>query len=620
MIRRFRLERKGDYEKLVIACQLAEMLDSFIDGRPTPIEMGSEQGGIPQWDDFVIRYSDGVLEHMQIKNQSIDFCKAAATKPATGGKLSVIDDAFSSLAEWTKPTNNNVLASRKFVLSLSGTGLYLKKDLRVSHLEELCSICQRDGVDVAALAGRTRTDGPTEQIFQWLTTWCNFIDWAHIRSALQRVTVKVNGVEADLKARAITALARHFANPQVTLAALQAYINAEAADVVSISCRPLLQHLYGMLRPEVATWTQYRQDNAGDPWSISGTHGIQGNDLELPNSVVRGLWATGGAHRKLRVAADFTPLNANLSLSAAIVRLALHLQGAGQSLFVDEIAWRTSATHELGHTLGIGENDLDNLPWLENTERLSCASTRELTGVAGARDEAGSLFRAMDDEVWRQVVVRLSKRFEIIGDADLLKEMEAMWGDWRQKLEQDPLSRSEIFTSLLYPHSERRNGNHALRVGPRTVDLIVTAIETLLLTAVAVGGVGSTWKTFSNCGAVHALALKCWSGPAGGIAAVCDLSSEDLSDVVGPSPSPVVVLSGVDVPPSSLLKVGLADDAAVTTSMGAPRRPQLLITHTKISHYLRSGTLESVREYFGTQWRSQEQARQAAIEAIKIGA
>lgn len=67
MIRRFRLEQKSHYEKLVIAQRLSEMLESFLDGRRAPISIGAETGGIDEWDDVVIKHDERSLEHLQIK-------------------------------------------------------------------------------------------------------------------------------------------------------------------------------------------------------------------------------------------------------------------------------------------------------------------------------------------------------------------------------------------------------------------------------------------------------------------------------------------------------------------------------------------------------------------------
>jgi hypothetical protein len=74
MLRRFRLERKSDYEKLVIAQRLADMLEKFLSGRLAPLSIGAEQGGIEEWDDVVIMHTADHYEHLQIKRQSTDFC------------------------------------------------------------------------------------------------------------------------------------------------------------------------------------------------------------------------------------------------------------------------------------------------------------------------------------------------------------------------------------------------------------------------------------------------------------------------------------------------------------------------------------------------------------------
>ncbi|NNB17744.1 ABC-three component system protein [Pseudomonas fragi] len=619
MIKRFRLELKGVHEKLVIAHRLAEMLDSFIDGRTAAVEMGSEQGDIKEWDDFIVRHSDDVFEHVQIKKQSTDFCTKAPTRPAVNNAFSVVDNAFISLAEWSRLATPDELNSRTFVLSVPGLGLRLKKELSVNHLDELCMLCKQDGISIAAL--EARNDGPTTRAFQWLTTWCGFDDWTHVLKTLKRVTVRLNGADADLKERAIVALRRHFTDPERVHQALLSYITAQTSDVSSITSRAVLRHVYPMLRPEFSTWTQYRLDNLGDPWLVSGTHGLEIDDPESASAVVQGLWRGGGSHRKLRVAAEYASPNPSvLSLPTAILRLALHLQGASQSLMINHANWQASAMHELGYTLGIGENDLDHLPWCENPETLNPGSHRPLAGLSASRQEAAALALAMDDAVWVQVVARVVRRLENIVDPDLLMAMETMWGEWRKQLEQAAALRSTLLSQLLYPISEGKNHAHALRVGPRTVDLLATALETLLLVAVAVGGDGSDWQSFPNCGQVNTIALKHWSGPSGSVPSVRELSSDDLSVLLGPSPTPVVVLSGVEAPSSALLEVGMADDAAITTSMGAPRQPLLLVTRARIAHQLRTGTLASVRDHFGQQWRSRVEARQAAISAIEFGA
>lgn len=619
MIRRFRLEQKGLHEKLVITTRLCEMLDCFIEGRTTPVEMGCEQGDIPEWDDFIVSHPTGLFEHIQIKKQSTDFCTKNSTRPTTNNDLSVVDKAFRSLAHWTRQADAATLNTRQFVFSVPGLGLHLKRELTLSHLEELCTLCKQHGINIDAL--ENRNDGPTTRIFQWLTTWCGFDNWTHIRKALQLVTIRLNGSDDDLKARALVALDRHFADPQRVHELILSYLTTQTSDTSAITCRATLHHLRDMLRPESVTWTQYYLGTISGPWQISGTHDLEGPDQESAQQVVNKMWGSNGSHRLLRVAADYNqPSQAIVSLPTAIMRLALHLQGANQSLMSSQDVWRTNAEHEIGHTLGVAENDLEHLPWRNSFTPLDQGSHRKLIGLQAHRQEALSLAEAMDCSVWEQVVTKLTTRLSNIACNDLLTEMDAMWATWKAQLDATPSLRSTLFSQLLYPQSEGKNPLHALRVGPRTVELLVTALETILVVAVAVGGAHSDWKQFTNCGEVMTIALRHWSGPAGSSSYVRNIDSDELSDLLGSSPSPVVILSGVESPSSVFIDVGMADDAATSTSLGASRQPSLLVTHARITAYLRRGTLADVRDYFGSQWNRQTEARQQAISGLDFGA
>ncbi|MCY1306868.1 hypothetical protein D9M70_567520 [compost metagenome] len=84
--------------------------------------------------------------------------------------------------------------------------------------------------------------------------------------------------------------------------------------------------------------------------------------------------------------------------------------------------------------------------------------------------------------------------------------------------------------------------------------------------------------------------------------------------VIGPSPTPVVILSGVSTSPSELLNIGMADDAETTTSMAAERQPHLLVTRSGAFNHLRRGNLASVRQHFTKQWQDRLLARESAIE------
>ncbi|WP_033848749.1 hypothetical protein, partial [Yersinia wautersii] len=173
MIRRFRLEQKSHYERLVIAQRLSDMLDKFLGGRLAPLAIGAETGGIEEWDDVVILHSPDSYEHLQIKRQTTDFCTKNPDKtkqsikktkdgtPKTEPANSVIDSAFASLARHASLGTFDSPPNRQFQLTLVGAHLQIKNELTINHLDELCKLCRQDGLDLNELANRQ--DGPTKR-------------------------------------------------------------------------------------------------------------------------------------------------------------------------------------------------------------------------------------------------------------------------------------------------------------------------------------------------------------------------------------------------------------------------------------------------------------------------
>ena len=675
MIRRFRLEQKSLYEKLVIAQRLSDMMEKFLDGRRAPLEIGAEQGGIEEWDDVVIVHSRESFEHLQVKRQSTPFCtkdpdmqvylrklaklrlarkkkKAAKAGPgssepvvtdesigadepvaidepadavdadAAKDSLSVLDSAFSSLAKHARAGTFAQLPERRFQLTLLGAHLSIKHDLTVNHLDELCKLCRQDGLNPNDLA--QRLDGPTTRVHLWLTTWCGFEDWTQIIETLKRVTVVCIGNDATLKQRSVQSLGRHFTNPERALERLISVITAEVSDVSALGCHAIIHELRDELRPDIETWTQYLLGDevqpAGKTWSFSGTHDLGALVPRTAQGVVDHLWGSAPGNRRLRVYAPYAPpIGANLTLPSAILRMALHLPHGSQSLMLGEPAWRSSVGHEVGHTLGCAESDLKDLPWMENAERLVCSLDHEFKTLNAARAEAAALASAMDDVVWQRLTQIISTKLIAVKDPALADAMEAIWLEWLDGFTKNPESRRQFLEQLLYPETEGKNATHALRLGPRTVDLLVSAVELLLLVAVGVGGTGTAWKHFPDFGEVLSIALKYWSGPATGVPEVREISDDPLINVIGPSPAPVVILSGVSTPPSELLNTGMADDAESATSMAAERRPHLLVTRSGVFNQLRFGTLATVRQHFSKQLQDRLLARQSAIDTNTKG-
>ena len=658
MIRRFRLEQKGRYEKLVIAQRLSDMLDKFLDGRPTSLGIGAEQGGIAEWDDVVIYHTADHWEHLQIKRQTSEFSeknvdkaaylealasrkqKAAKRKksenqPATpdeeepetlldGEFDSELEKVFNSLAHWQPSGIGTMPAKRTFSLVLPGLEIVIKgkgqEIIKITHLREVWDSCRKDGVNISDLS--KRDDNPTKLVYTWLTTWCGFKDWTHVVEKMRMVEIYCIGDESTLEKAALESLDRHFSDAVMTLSLLEAYIADNTTDTNAVSCYTAAKHLHKLLRPSIQTWTQYSVSSTpGQGWAVAGTHDIGSTPMVPPCNhaaqIVSHHWAENIPNKKLRVHAEYVRPTKAPTLPSAILRLALHLKKGGESLLLGEQAWRAGADNELRSTLGDTERDLDDLHWFDNPEALSCAMERQLSSLGGTKVESDDLYSAMNDMVWQELQICVANKLNGIDDHDLSLAMLGKWQIWQAGLNKDPGARLLLFERMMYPETEGINPKHALRIGPRTVELMEAAIIMLLLTCVGLGG--TDWRSIEPIGDVLSIALRHWSGEPTDNDGPRLLGEDNLRKVLGHSPPPLVILSGVEQSPTQLLEDGMAEDLEAGHSMAAERQPRLLVTRFQVYKHLRTGTLAKLQAHFRKHQDAWLRAREEAIESCGKG-
>ncbi|WP_193090722.1 ABC-three component system protein [Advenella sp. FME57] len=430
------------------------------------------------------------------------------------------------------------------------------------------------------------------------------------------------GDESTLVAGARISLDRHFSDSAMTLSVLLDYIGDSTTDTNAVSCHTAAKHLQKLLRPGVQTWTQYLVNPIpGLGWTVAGTHDLGNAPTILPHNpaaqIVNHYWAETVPNRKFRLHAEYVRPTKALSLPSAILRLALHLKQGSESLLLGEHAWRQGAHNELRSTLGDTERDLENLHWFDNSEALLCAKGRELSSPSGTKVESDDLHSAMNDVVWQQLQVCVGKKLNCINDHDLSVAMAEKWLIWRAELDKDPDARLRLLEQMMYPQTEGINAKHALRIGPRTVELMEAAIIMLLLACVGLGG--THWRSIEPIGDVLNIALRHWSGEPADTDGPRLLSDGNLRKLLGQSPPPVVILSGVEESATELLQAGMAEDLEAGHSMAAERQPRLLVTRSQVYKQLRTGTLDKLQAYFQKCWNAWHQAREAAIEACEKG-
>ena len=631
MLKKLRLDQKGKYEQIVATQYLAAMVVAFVDSREHARSIGREQGGITHWDDIVVEHQDSSYEHVQIKRQDTDFDNS---NPITRGLISKgprqgepqdrspLDEAIVSLATHFSSQNGPTTRTpnRTFTLAIPGPQIDVKKHLPIRHLISLCSDCQIQGANGAGLALRASGDQPTQQLFEWLTTWCGFTDWNHILAALSRLTIHLCNNESALELEISRILAPHFNTPDSVRTEVMHYIADNTTDIAATTPILLFNHLRAYLRSDRPTWTQYSFDSTGPKWTVAGIHGQSATHIELPDEIVPELWAHTGRDRKLKITAAWPPMAPRCSLSVALGRLALHLPSAGQALLLGADVWRTGVCQAVAGTLGLEEDSFQTLPWAEHSLPLNPSDVREITGVVGDRQEATSLIAVMDEVTWSKVCEKLVGKFSVeIVDVSLLAAVESLWSSWKAELNQDSQCRNEFLAKMLHPLAEGTDILGELRVGILTVNLLSDSMFLLLIVAVGLGDENATWEHLGSAGKVRTIGLRRWGGPAGQLRYPRDLEV-DGDILLGKEIADVIILSGVKTSPGEIEKLNLAENVSDKDSLAKSSAPNYLVTNSmNFKLKLRGATLTSLRAFFAAELQRIKTNRENNINRVTGG-
>ena len=123
MLKKLNLDGTKVYETALACSSVIEMIDALLSGHDGDKSIGSEQGGIEKWDDFVIETNDATLVHIQAKRNNTDFSDHSPKRDTiTQGKnigkirpLSSLDESLKSLADWILSVDLKTLnPKRKF--------------------------------------------------------------------------------------------------------------------------------------------------------------------------------------------------------------------------------------------------------------------------------------------------------------------------------------------------------------------------------------------------------------------------------------------------------------------------------------------------------------------------
>jgi hypothetical protein len=619
MRKKVKLDRANGFEEYVAAYHMADMLAKFLSGDVCPSAIGSEQG-IPKWDDIIIWHHDGCPNHVQVKRQVTDFSpdspvRRKKKKGPNIGKpqdLSPLDKTIEALGEAYKDVER--LNDHIFTLSVITT-TNIKSNISVSHFQDLCRDCANETVTAAGLKVRAGIDAPTQNLFDWLTTWCGFDDWDHILRALSRLTIEYTGNEQDLENRSEVLLRPFFINPKKVVSEIRSFFHDNGTDASETTPRILLNHLISFIKADFQKWTAYRHDRIKNNWDISGIHCLDDIEVEKAAPVVSRLWSGIGEAKSLRIEANCQVGSHPALLPTALIRLGLHFSSPAQMMIRGKDAWVSSASDLCGGTLGVALNEFSNLPWLELNYDLKHINDRVLSTTLAQDEEAKGLLEAMDNQTWKLICVRLGELIRAEPKVDTRHAMETLWNAWRSTLNIDEAARSEFLTRMMSIASEPKSVNPCVRVGPLTIEELAVGIKLNLLVVLALFDTKGSQKHCGDKG-VKTISLKVWGGT-GDEKRVRSLSEDKLSVLLGSESAPVVIMAGVECSPNELSDELMGDDVYSSNSLMSEKKPHLLVTNSpRVKRLIRNNSFEEVKKYFQDKARVNDDARDKAVNQI----
>ncbi|WP_437874463.1 ABC-three component system protein [Sorangium sp. So ce513] len=668
MISKLRFKWRDDYAYAFATKRAAEMLVAWLNRSPGPRLIASEHFAVKEWDDVVVEEHDRTRFHYQVKCQYTDFDtkpvrRSSAASDAssiqrprssvmndrsrglnstvdthilkapirharlprlTGGDekkphaaptsadLSPLDQMFRELARASHDARwDGTIDSyrRQFVLVVPAESLQVKKGFTLAHLREFIERCRKSG----QIADRLDQPGdePTLNTRTWLMSWCGFVDDEHILRALSHVRILTVGATADLETETDKLLQPLFNKPAEVRRAIFHFLNENADTAQGTTPRLLLPRVSDYLYETYRRWILYHHDPLEPRWSTAGTIELHHQPSVTSADAVQFLWIPGNnAPRELCIAAQPHP---KCSLRRSLVRLAAHAQIAQAEVCItDHIQWKNQAANWVGGTLGTAGNDEIGSNWRSYGDMpLPVDSCSLPEGDDASENAAQALTDQMDMRAWNELVRVVNDRVDEYGAKELTISMAAVWKRWRSEVK-DVREQAELMRSLLQAHAERGNSAlAAIRVGPRTVELMASGVLLNLALVAILDPEHGTWNKMVGKD-THTIALCRCSN-------LDDPSSKakeifrQAQALLCQEAAPIVLLPGTDASPEELLPESLGDDDASLMRVGYRKYPEAVFT-SYVCRYAESdvGKLRCVVE---KRLKRYSDARQALLEA-----
>ncbi|WP_165721528.1 MULTISPECIES: ABC-three component system protein [unclassified Pseudoalteromonas] len=625
MLKKIRLDKTRIYEIALATNYIATMLDAFIEGRNHIKSLGCEQGDLEKWDDLVLELDCGVLEHIQVKRQLTPFSTLSVVRGVkkTGKDENIgnpqdrspLDESLVALAQWSKDKSSTELNTRRFVIEVPDYTVEIKKDYSIRHFVDLSVQHVTNSVTELALIDLANLDTNVKKGFDWLTTWCDFDDWTHIIKALNRLEIRVSGLESDLEDKTENILERHFIDKGKARQKISSYIDENSSYTAAIKPRTLLAELETELIRERGTWSQY--DRVGTTWGISGTTNLRHSMIEEPQDLTRKFWGEKDI-TSLRVMTQQQSHNAPCKLTSSLIRFSLHFEGNSNATFNELGVWTAQAQQLIGGTLGISDHDFKGLNWRQSNLGTIKSENRALTFSFERDAEAKKLSDEMYRVCWDQVCNLLESKNSALTNIPLRDAIEERWVSWKVLFNSDVDDRNLFLKNMLSPKCEGDDIFTDLRVGPKTVNILADGIKFLLIVSTALYDKADCWNITNDGREINTLALNYWAGPSGMGRSSREITDENgIETLLGTELDSILIMSQVASSPSDVLNESLAFDMSEKDSLATSKTPDLLITNSmKFKRLVNKGSLKEIRDFFEQNLRSRELIKEESIQGV----
>ena len=261
MLKKLKLDQTKKYEQSIAIYEISKMLVAFVEGKKHIHCIGAEQGDIKGWDDLIIEEADRSFTHVQVKRQQTPFspsgykCQRSIKRNGSERELSPLDESMKSLANWVSASKMKDV-KRLFKLELPISNVKIKDDLEVRNFITFCKsyINSTTKVENLETLCNVQNDSDAKNIFDWLTSWCDFKDWGHILGALQELTICNSGLESDIDNRTIIEIERIFHDSHTVIQLVKSYTEDNSTYTSAIAPRQLLFKLKEFLLPNIPTY------------------------------------------------------------------------------------------------------------------------------------------------------------------------------------------------------------------------------------------------------------------------------------------------------------------------------------------------------------------------------